>query len=166
MDSAPCRLAIVSFAIALLAIVLDCARAEECDYKRCGALMARDGSASWGLSGPRDYSPDTKRACAELNACLRRVKNNPAERAAAAPASGSSSKSSPKESAAKESVTNLNAEPAEKAAKVMQPAATSTVRENSGPGFPNADHSNGKPTRCFAVAEILVAVDCPPGGPQ
>src|SRR5215472_16148959 len=163
MDSAPRRLAIVSFAIALLAIVLDCARAEECDYKRCGALMARDGSSSWGLSGPRDYSPDTKRACAELNACLRRAKNNSAARAAAAaaPASGSSSKSSPKESA-----TNVNPEPAEQAAKVMQPAATGTVRENSSPGFPNTDRSNGRPTRCFAVAEILVAVDCPPGGPQ
>src|SRR5215469_16112232 len=136
-------LGMVSIAV-MLAIGLDYARAEECDYKKCGALMARDGSTSWGLSGPRDYSPDTKRACAELNACLRRAKNNSAARAAApppaaAPAAGSSAKSSPKESA-----TNLNPEPAEKAAKVMQPAATSAVNENSGPGFPNADHSNGK----------------------
>src|SRR6516164_607598 len=53
--------------------------------------------ASWGVSGQRDYSPDTKRACAELNACVRRAKNNSAGRAAAAPAPGSSSlKSSPK----------------------------------------------------------------------
>ncbi len=84
MSSAPRRLAILSFAIALLAIGLDYARAEECDYKRCGALMARDGLVSWAASGPRDYSPDTKRACAELNACLRRAKNNSAGRAAAA----------------------------------------------------------------------------------
>jgi hypothetical protein len=52
------------------------------------------------VSGRRDYSPDTKRACAELNACVRRAKNNSAGRAAAAPAPGSSSlNSSPKGSA-------------------------------------------------------------------
>jgi hypothetical protein len=146
----------------MLAIGFDYASAEECDYKRCGALMARDGSASWGLSGPRDYAPDTKRACAELNACVRRAKNNSAGRAAAAAAAGSSaSKSSPKDSA-----TILNPEPADKEAKVTQPASTGTVHENSSHGSPDADHSNNKPTQCFAVAEILVAVDCSPSRPQ
>jgi hypothetical protein len=72
------RLAILSFAVSMLAVGLECASAEECDYKTCGALMARDGSVSWAVSGPRDYSPDTKRACAELNACVRRAKNNSA----------------------------------------------------------------------------------------
>jgi hypothetical protein len=61
----------LSFAISVLAIGLG-ASAEECDYRTCGALMARDGSLSWAVSGRRDYSPDTKRACAELNACVRR----------------------------------------------------------------------------------------------
>src|SRR5262249_3383252 len=107
MGSQSRRLAILSFAVSMLAIGLECAGAEECDYKTCGALMVRDGSVSWGVSGRRDYSPDTKRACAELNACVRRAKNNSARRAAAAPAAGSSSlKSSPKGSA-----TVLNPEP-------------------------------------------------------
>jgi hypothetical protein len=144
------RLAILSFAVSMLAIGLECASAEECDYKTCGALMARDGSVSWGVSGRRDYSPDTKRACAELNACVRRAKNNSAERAAAAPAADSSS------------LTVLKPEPADKQAK----GATSAVHETSGNGIPNADRSNGKPTPCFAVAEILVPVDCSPSGPQ
>jgi hypothetical protein len=72
------RFAILSFAVGTLAVGLECTSAEECDYKTCGALMARDGSVSWAVSGPRDYSPDTKRACAELNACVRRAKNNSA----------------------------------------------------------------------------------------
>jgi len=58
----------------LLVISLECTSAEECDYKTCGALMARDGLVSWAVSGRHDYSPDTKRACAELNACVRRAK--------------------------------------------------------------------------------------------
>jgi hypothetical protein len=100
MISRPRRCAILSIAISMLAIGLECASAEECDYNTCGALMARDGSVSWAVSGRRDYSPDTKRACAELNACVRRAKNNSAGRAAAAPAPGLSSlKSSPKGSA-------------------------------------------------------------------
>ena len=72
------RFAILSFAVGTLAVGLECTSAEECDYKTCGALMARDGSVLWAVSGPRDYSPDTKRACAELNACVRRAKNNSA----------------------------------------------------------------------------------------
>jgi hypothetical protein len=160
MGSQSRRLAILSFAVTLWAIGLACASAEECDYTTCGALMARDGSMSWGVSGRRDYSPDTKRACAELNACVRHAKNNSAGRAAGAPAAGSSSlKSSPKDS-----TTVLNPEPADKQANVMQP--TSAVRETSGHGIPNVDHSNGKPTPCFAVAEILVPVNCSPSGPQ
>src|SRR5262249_25201667 len=92
--------AILIIAISMLAIGLECTSAEECDYKTCGALMTRDGLVSWAVSGRRDYSPDTKRACAELNACVRRAKNNSAGRAAAAPAPGSNSlKSSPKGSA-------------------------------------------------------------------
>ena len=162
MGSQSRRLAVLGFAVTILAIGLECASAEECDYTTCGALMARDGSASWTVSGPNDYSPDTKRACAELNACVRRAKNNSAGRAVAAPAAGSSSlKSSPKDSA-----TVLNPEPADKPAKVMQPGSTSSVNETPGRGTPNADHSNGKPTPCFAVAEILVPVDCSPSGPQ
>jgi hypothetical protein len=154
MGSQSRRLAILSFAVTMLAIGLECSSAEECDYKTCGALMARDGSVSWALSGRRDYSPDTKRACAELNACVRRAKNNPAGRAAAAPAVGSSS------------LTDLKPKPTDKQAKSMQPASTSAVHETSGNEIPNADRSNGKPTPCFAVAEILVPVDCSPGGPQ
>lgn len=150
MGSQSRRLAILSFAVTMLAIGLECSSAEECDYKTCGALMARDGSVSWGLSGRRDYSPDTKRACAELNACVRRAKNNSAGRAAAAPAARSSS---------------LTKKP-EPTAKSMQPASTGAVHETSGNEIPNADRSNGKPTPCFAVAEILVPVDCSPGGPQ
>jgi hypothetical protein len=100
MVSQPRRFAILSIAISMLAIGLECTSAEECDYTTCGTLMARDGSVSWAVSGRRDYSPDTKRACAELNACVRRAKNNSAGRAAAAPVAGSSSlKSSPKGSA-------------------------------------------------------------------
>jgi hypothetical protein len=92
MGSQPRRLAILSFVVTILATGLECASSEECDYKTCGALMARDASASWEVSGRHDYSPDTKRACAEFNACVRRAKNNSvAGRAAAVPAAGSSS---------------------------------------------------------------------------
>ena len=76
MVSQPRRFAILSIAISMLVIGLECTSAEECDYKTCGALMARDGLVSWAVSGRREYSPDTKRACAELNACVRRAKNN------------------------------------------------------------------------------------------
>ena len=62
------RLAILSFVVSMLAIGLESAVAEECDYKTCGALMARDALATWAVSGRHDYSPDTKRACAEFNA--------------------------------------------------------------------------------------------------
>jgi hypothetical protein len=100
MVSQPRRFAILTIAISMLAIGLQSTNAEECDYNTCGALMARDGSVSWAVSGRRDYSPDTKRACAELNACVSRAKNNSAGRAAAAPAAGSNSlKSSPRVSA-------------------------------------------------------------------
>jgi hypothetical protein len=85
MGSQPRGLAILSFVVSLSAIGLRCASSEECDYKTCGALMARDASVSWAVSGPHDYSPDTKRACAEFNACVRRAKNNSAGRAGAAP---------------------------------------------------------------------------------
>lgn len=85
MGSQPRRLAILSFVVGMLAIGLECAIAEECDYKTCGALMARDASASWAVSGRHDYSPDTKRACAEFNACVHRAKNNSAGQAAAVP---------------------------------------------------------------------------------
>ena len=90
MGSQPRRLAILSFVVTMLAISLECAIAEECDYKTCGALMARDASASWAVSGRHDYSPDTKRACAEYNACVRRAKNNSAGRAAAVPSNAQS----------------------------------------------------------------------------
>ena len=86
------RLAILSLGVTILAIGLECASAEECDYTTCGSLMARDAA-----SGPNDYSPDTKRACAELNACARRAKNNSAGRALVPPAAASDTlKSSPK----------------------------------------------------------------------
>jgi hypothetical protein len=161
MGSQFSRLAILSFAVSVLALGLEYAIAEECDFRTCGALMARDGSVSWGVSGRRDYSPDTKRACAELNACLRRAKNNSAGRAAAAPAAGSSSlKSSPQDSA-----TDSKPESANKEATGMQPAPTRAIHETSGNSLPNADRSNAKPPPCFAVAEILVPVDCSPSGP-
>jgi len=154
------RFAIFSFAVSVLAVRLECS-AEECNYKTCGALMARDGSVSWALSGPRDYSPDTKRACAELNACVCRAKNTSARPAAAAPAAGSSSlNSSPN------GLANLKPEPADKQAKGTQPALKGAVHETFGDGIPNADHSNGEPTPCFAVAEVLVQVDCSPSRPQ
>src|SRR5262249_10648333 len=140
---------------------LACASAEECDYKTCGALMTRDGSVSWGISGLREYAPDTKRACAELNACVRRAKNNSAGRAAPALAAGSSSSKSNQNGSA----TALKPQPADKQAKGAQSASTSAVHE-SGNAIPNADRSNGKPTPCFAVAEILVPLDCSPSGPQ
>jgi len=146
------RLAILSFAV--LAIGLGRARGEECDYRTCGALMARDGSASWGVSGRREYAPDTKRACAELNACVRRAKNHTAGRAVAAPAVGSSS------------LTSGKSEPADKQAKDIQPASTGAVHETSGNGVANAGRSNDKPAPCFGVAEILVRVDCSLSGPQ
>src|SRR5215813_14758096 len=161
MVSQPRRFAILSIAISMLVIGLECTSAEECDYKTCGALMTRDGLVSWAVSGRRDYSPDTKRACAELNACVRRAKNNSAGRAAAAPAAGSSSSKSNQNGSA----TALKPQPADKQAKGAQSASTSAVHE-SGNAIPNADRSNGKPTPCFAVAEILVPVDCSPSGPQ
>src|SRR5262249_32429623 len=138
------RVAILSFAVTMLTLGLERASADECDYRTCGALMARDGSMSWGISGRREYAADTKRACAELNACVRRAKNDSAGRAAAAPAAGSSSSST------------LKPQPADKQAKGTQSASTSAVHETSGNGIPNADRSNGKPTPCFAVAEILL----------
>jgi hypothetical protein len=153
MGSLSQRLAILSLAVTMVTIGLECASAEQCDYKTCGALMARDGG-SWGVSGGRDYAPDTKRACAELNACLRRAKNNSAARAATEAVGGSSS------------LTVMSLEPADKSTKAMQPASTSAVHETSSTGIAGADRSNGTPTRCFAVAEILVPVDCSPGGPQ
>ena len=109
MGSQPRRLAIFSFVVSILAIGLKCTSAEECDYETCGALMARD-AASWAISGQHDYSPDTKRACAEFNACVRRAKNNSAGRAAAAPRTGSSSL----KSSSTDSTTVLKPEPADK----------------------------------------------------
>jgi hypothetical protein len=162
MGSQSRRVAFLSFAVTMLALGLECANAEECDYKTCGALMARDGSASWGISGRREYAADTKRACAELNVCVRRAKNNFAGRAAAAPAVGSTSS----KSSSKGSATALKPQPIGKQAKGTQSASTSAIHETSGNGVPNADRSNGKPTPCFAVAEILVPVDCSPSGPQ
>jgi hypothetical protein len=91
MSPQPHRFAILSFGVSMFALGLECASAEECDYKTCGALMARDASTAWAVSGRHDYSPDTKRACTEFNACVRRVKNNSAGRAAAVPPTGSSS---------------------------------------------------------------------------
>lgn len=84
-------LAILSFVAIMLARGLECVSAEECDYKTCGALMARDASVSWAVSGRHDYSPDTKQACAEFNACVRRAKHNSAGRTVAVPAATSSS---------------------------------------------------------------------------
>jgi hypothetical protein len=153
MGSLSQRLAILSLAVTMVTIGLECASAEQCDYKTCGALMARDGG-SWGAAGGRDYAPDTKRACAELNACLRRAETNSAGRAVAAPAAGPSS------------LTVLSLEPADKPTKGVQPTSTSAVHQTSSTGIPAADRSNGTPTRCFAVAEILVPVDCSPSGPQ
>ena len=157
------RFAILSFAVTLLAICLECASAEECDYKTCGALMARDGSVLWAISGRRDYSPDTKRACAELNACARRAKSNSVGRAAVAPVAGFGSlKTSPKGS-----TTVLKPEPKNNQAKGIQPSSKSVVHETSGNVTPNADRSNGKPAPCFGnVAGVLVPVDCSPSGPQ
>jgi hypothetical protein len=167
MGSQSRRLLILSFAVTLLVLGVDSASAEECDYKTCGALMARDGSVSWGISGPREYAADTKRACAALSACLRRAKNNAASRAAAAPAAGSSSsKSSPKDSA-----TAPKPQPADKQAEGTQAGPTSAVHETTGNGIitgngiRNGDRPNAKPAPCFGVAEILVPVDCSPTGP-
>jgi hypothetical protein len=90
-----------------------------------------------------------------------RAKNTSAGRATAAPAAGSSSlNSSPS------GLANLKPEPVDKQAKGTQPVLKGAVHETFGNGIPNADHSNGKPTPCFAVAEILVQVDCSPSGPQ
>ena len=156
------RVAILSIVVTMVTLGLERASADECDYKTCGALMARDGSVSWGMSGRREYAPDTKRACAELNACVRRAKNDSAGRAATAPAAGaSSSKSNPKGLA-----TNLKPQSEGKQAKGTQSASTIAIQETSGNGIPNAGRSNGKPTPCFAVAEILVPVDCSSSGPQ
>jgi hypothetical protein len=91
MGLQPRRLAVLSFGVSMLVAGLECASAGECDYKTCGALMARDASTSWAVSGRHDYSPDTKRACAEFNACVRRAKSNSAGRGAAVPPTGSSS---------------------------------------------------------------------------
>jgi len=125
MGSQPRRLAILSFAVSVLAIGLECASAEECDYKMCGALMARDASVSWAVSGRHDYSPDTKRACAEFNACARRARNNAAGRAVAAPVAGSSSL----KSSSKDSTSVLKPKPADKQAEDAQPA----LRASCGP---------------------------------
>ena len=84
-------LAILSFVAIMLARGLECVSAEECDYKTCGALMARDASVSWAVSGRHDYSPDTKHACAEFNACVRRAKHNSIGRTVAVRAATSSS---------------------------------------------------------------------------
>jgi hypothetical protein len=119
MGAQPRRLAILSFVVSVSAIGLECASAEECDYKTCGALMARDASVSWAISGRHDYSSDTKRACAEFNACVRHAKNNSAGRAAAAPTAGSSSL----KSSSKDSTTVLKPQPADRQAKDMQPAS-------------------------------------------
>jgi hypothetical protein len=91
MGPQPRRLAILSFGVSMLAAGLECASAQECDYKTCGALMARDASTAWAVSGRHDYSPDTKRACAEFNACMRHAKNNSAGGGAAVPPTGSTS---------------------------------------------------------------------------
>jgi hypothetical protein len=157
MGSLSRRVAILSFAVTMLVLCLEYASTEECDYKTCGALMARDGSVPWGISGRREYSVDTKRACAELNACVRRAKNNSARRAALA--AGSSALKSSRQGSA----TVLKPEPeAKQTARGLQPASTSAVHETFG----NRDRANAKPTPCFAVAEILVPVDCSPGTPQ
>jgi lipoprotein-anchoring transpeptidase ErfK/SrfK len=109
------RLAILSFGVTILAIGLECASAEECDYTTCGSLMARDA-----VSGPNDYSPDTKRACAELNACARRAKNSSAGRAVVPPGAGSGTlKSIPKGPA-----TALKPEIEGKQSEGTQPAPT------------------------------------------
>ena len=129
MASQARRFAILSIAVSMLAISLECASAEECDYKTCGALMARDGLVSWAVSGRRDYSPDTKRACAELNACVRRAKNNSAGRAAAAPAAGSSSL----KSSLKGSATDLKPEPVDKRASASNPSAQSPATQTAAP---------------------------------
>jgi hypothetical protein len=68
-------------------------------------------------------------------------------------------------SSSKGSATVLKPEPADKQAKGVQPASTSAVHQTSSNGIPNADRSDGKPPPCFAVAEILVPVDCSPSGP-
>jgi len=115
MGSQPRRVAILSFVVSMLAVGLECASAEECDYKTCGTLMARDASVSWAVSGPHDYSPDTKQACAEFNACVLRAKNNSVGRAAAAPTAGSGS--------LKSSSTPV---PADEHVKDMQPASPNT----------------------------------------
>jgi hypothetical protein len=120
MGSQSRRLAVLGFAVTILAIGLECASADECDYTTCGALMARDGSASWTVSGPNDYLPDTKRACAELNACVRRAKNNSGGRAVVPPAAESGTlKSSPKGPA-----TALKPQAEDKQSEGTQPAST------------------------------------------
>jgi hypothetical protein len=134
MGSQPHRLATLSFVVSMLAIGLECASAEECDYKTCGALMARDASTSWAVSGQHDYSPDTKQACAKFNACVRRAKNNSAGRAAAAPAANPSSL----KSSSTDSTTNLKPEPANQQATQPHTADSSStiasiLRASCGP---------------------------------
>jgi hypothetical protein len=146
MGSQPRCLVILTFVVCMLAIGLECTSAEECDYKTCGALMARDASVSWAGSGSHDYSPDTKRACAEFNACVRRAKNNSAGRAATATAAGSSSlKSSPKDSA-----TVLKPEPTDKQAKDMQSA------------FPTAPHASVTVGNSPATIGSILRASCGP----
>jgi len=132
MGSRPRRLAILSFVVSMSAIGLRCASAEECDYKTCGALMARDASVSWAVSGPHDYSPDTKRACAEFNACVRRAKNNAAGRAGAAPAVGSNAQN--KKSASPPPTTPIPAEVnAPKKQPQSPPPTTPTATQENTP---------------------------------
>jgi len=153
MGSLSRRVAILSFAVTMLVLGVECASAEECDYKTCGTLMARDGSVSWGISGRREYAADTKRACAALSACVRRAKNNSAGRAATAPVVGSNSSNSN----SKGSATASKPPPTDNQAKGTQSTSASLAHEATG---------KGEPTPCFAVAEILVPVDCSPSGPQ
>jgi lipoprotein-anchoring transpeptidase ErfK/SrfK len=118
------RLAILSFGVTILAIGLECASAEECDYATCGELMARDGSASWAVSGSNDYLPDTKRACAELNACVRRAKSNSAGRAVVPPAPSSGAlKSSPKDQPEVERKQSGGTQPASTGAPYSYPVS-------------------------------------------
>jgi hypothetical protein len=143
MGSQPRRLAILSFVVSMSAIGLRCASAEECDYKTCGTLMARDASVSWAVSGPHDYSPDTKRACAEFNTCVRRAKNNSAGRAGAAPAAGSSSLKS-------DSTTVLKPEPADKQTKDMQSASPT----GQGPATQSAAPTIGSALRASCGPDV------------
>ena len=156
------RFAILSCAVTMLAIGLECASAEKCDYKTCGALMARDGLVFWG-------SQDD--AIIRLTRSRHVLSSMPAY---VVPKTTRPDKQWPHPRGRAQNAIEIElkrfsnsletVEPVDKQAKGTQPVLKGAVHETFGNGIPNADRSDGKPPPCFAVAEILVPVDCAPSG--